>query len=240
MHESPSTVRGQLYLPGRLGLLVRDPAGRLAGLGSIVRPERRRNSVSSAGWRSGAWPSAMVIGSFVVDALGMKRMLGLAFLCHLVGTCRDPGDVPYLGGIGRLALSGPLRRQCSWSAAPMASSRSASIPGGDALPDGEDAQAQHPPCLVAGRADARRTYSRWRSILGAGPARRRRGRGHDDGGDHLGLAGQDGINPGPDVDLWGLVPVRAVPGDRASRVRGLDQRDVKRRCGRCSCSGHSA
>ena len=30
--------------------------------------------------------AAMAIGSFVVDALGMKRMLGLAFLCHLVGT----------------------------------------------------------------------------------------------------------------------------------------------------------
>ena len=29
---------------------------------------------------------AMAIGAFVCDSLGMKRMLGLAFLCHLVGT----------------------------------------------------------------------------------------------------------------------------------------------------------
>ena len=28
----------------------------------------------------------MAIGSFIVDHLGMKKMLGLAFLCHLVGT----------------------------------------------------------------------------------------------------------------------------------------------------------
>jgi MFS family permease len=28
--------------------------------------------------------TAMVIGSFVVDALGMKRMLALAFICHLL------------------------------------------------------------------------------------------------------------------------------------------------------------
>jgi len=30
--------------------------------------------------------SSMAVGSFVVDLLGMKKMLGLAFLCHLVGT----------------------------------------------------------------------------------------------------------------------------------------------------------
>ncbi len=29
---------------------------------------------------------SMALGSFIVDALGMKQMLGLAFLCHLVGT----------------------------------------------------------------------------------------------------------------------------------------------------------
>jgi MFS family permease len=29
---------------------------------------------------------SMAIGSFVVDALGMKKMLGLAWLCHLIGT----------------------------------------------------------------------------------------------------------------------------------------------------------
>jgi MFS family permease len=30
--------------------------------------------------------TSMAVGAFVVDFLGMKRMLGLAFLCHLVGT----------------------------------------------------------------------------------------------------------------------------------------------------------
>ena len=35
--------------------------------------------------------TAMAIGSFVVDALGMKKMLGLAFFCHLVGTRADAG-----------------------------------------------------------------------------------------------------------------------------------------------------
>jgi MFS family permease len=43
--------------------------------------------------------TAMAIGSFVVDALGMKRMLGLAFLCHLVGTLLMLGT-PYLTGYG--------------------------------------------------------------------------------------------------------------------------------------------
>ncbi len=43
--------------------------------------------------------TAMAIGSFVVDALGMKKMLGLAFFCHLVGTLLMLGT-PYLGGLG--------------------------------------------------------------------------------------------------------------------------------------------
>ena len=34
--------------------------------------------------------ASMAIGSFIVDHLGMKKMLGLAFLCHLVGTPDDP------------------------------------------------------------------------------------------------------------------------------------------------------
>ena len=42
---------------------------------------------------------AMAIGSFVVDFLGMKRMLGLAFLCHLVGTVGILTS-PYLSGVG--------------------------------------------------------------------------------------------------------------------------------------------
>jgi len=42
---------------------------------------------------------AMAIGAFVCDSLGMKRMLGLAFLCHLVGTVGTLGT-PYLAGMG--------------------------------------------------------------------------------------------------------------------------------------------
>jgi MFS family permease len=43
--------------------------------------------------------TSMAVGSFIVDALGMKRMLGLAFLCHLVGTI---GTIctPYLSSTG--------------------------------------------------------------------------------------------------------------------------------------------
>jgi len=42
---------------------------------------------------------AMAIGSFFVDALGMKRMLALAFLCHLVGTVSTLAT-PYFAGLG--------------------------------------------------------------------------------------------------------------------------------------------
>ncbi|MGE3819851.1 MAG: hypothetical protein AB7I30_10465, partial [Isosphaeraceae bacterium] len=38
---------------------------------------------------------SMAVGSFIVDFLGMKRMLGLAFLCHLVGTVSTIAT-PYL------------------------------------------------------------------------------------------------------------------------------------------------
>ncbi|MFO0911071.1 MAG: MFS transporter [Isosphaeraceae bacterium] len=49
--------------------------------------------------------TSMAIGSFIVDALGMKRMLGLAFLCHLVGTGLTVGT-PYLyGGNSNTAFS---------------------------------------------------------------------------------------------------------------------------------------
>jgi MFS family permease len=42
---------------------------------------------------------AMAVGSFVVDFLGMKRMLALAFFCHLIGTVGILAS-PYLGGMG--------------------------------------------------------------------------------------------------------------------------------------------
>jgi MFS family permease len=42
---------------------------------------------------------AMAIGSFFCDAIGMKKMLGLAFLSHLVGTVGTLGT-PYLAGLG--------------------------------------------------------------------------------------------------------------------------------------------
>jgi MFS family permease len=42
---------------------------------------------------------SMAIGAFVCDSLGMKRMLGLAFLCHLLGTVGTL-CTPYLMGAG--------------------------------------------------------------------------------------------------------------------------------------------
>jgi MFS family permease len=42
---------------------------------------------------------AMAIGSFVCDSLGMKRMLALAFFCHLTGTLGTLAT-PYLAGLG--------------------------------------------------------------------------------------------------------------------------------------------
>ncbi len=43
--------------------------------------------------------TSMAIGSFIVDGLGMKKMLGLAFLCHLIGTVATL-STPYLAGAG--------------------------------------------------------------------------------------------------------------------------------------------
>ena len=70
---------------------------------------------------------SMFIGAPICDALGMKRMLGLAFLCHLVGSVLTVGS-PYIVPSGKpVALhftsSG---RPCSWSVRPTGSSRSAS------------------------------------------------------------------------------------------------------------------
>ena len=42
---------------------------------------------------------AMAVGAFVCDRLGMKVMLGFAFLCHLVGTVGTLAT-PYLTGLG--------------------------------------------------------------------------------------------------------------------------------------------
>ena len=50
--------------------------------------------------------TSMAIGSFVVDGLGMKKMLGLAFLCHLVGTVSTLAT-PYLGGTRLIAIRRP-------------------------------------------------------------------------------------------------------------------------------------
>ncbi len=51
----------------------------------------RGSILGSAFWGMAA---AMFVGSFIVDALGMKRMLGLAFLGHLVGSVMTIGS-PY-------------------------------------------------------------------------------------------------------------------------------------------------
>lgn len=46
--------------------------------------------------------TSMAIGSLVVDAFGMKKMLGLAFLCHLVGTLLTIAT-PYVAASGQAA-----------------------------------------------------------------------------------------------------------------------------------------
>jgi MFS family permease len=48
---------------------------------------------------------SMAVGAFVVDALGMKKMLGLAFLCHLVGTGITLGAPTIVGtGLGAFGV----------------------------------------------------------------------------------------------------------------------------------------
>ncbi|MHC5538650.1 MFS transporter [Singulisphaera rosea] len=46
--------------------------------------------------------ASMAVGSFIVDTLGMKNMLGLAFLCHLIGTILTIG-CPFIAGQGESA-----------------------------------------------------------------------------------------------------------------------------------------
>ncbi len=46
--------------------------------------------------------TSMAIGSFIVDFLGMKKMLGLAFLCHLIGTLLTIAS-PFIAGTGHAA-----------------------------------------------------------------------------------------------------------------------------------------
>ena len=76
---------------------------------------------------------AMAIGAFVCDSLGMKKMLGLAFLCHLVGTVGTLAHPLHLGH-GRLSLSDPLCFDFSgWKCQRPRRNRHQSA-GGDAFP----------------------------------------------------------------------------------------------------------
>jgi MFS family permease len=49
--------------------------------------------------------ASMAVGSFIVDHLGMKKMLGLAFLCHLVGTCMTLATPVLSGGESKTAYA---------------------------------------------------------------------------------------------------------------------------------------
>ena len=98
MHESASTVCGQLYLVW-LPRPSRSSFARMfcpPGASFELSATRLGVILGTAFW---GWPRRWSIGSFVVDGLGMKQMLGLAFLCHLVGTVGTLAT-PYLTGIG--------------------------------------------------------------------------------------------------------------------------------------------
>ena len=158
--------------------------------------------------------TAMAIGSFIVDVLGMKRMLGLAFFCHLVGTLLMLGT-PYLGGLGVSAymlllvanfLVGCANGLVEIGINPLA----ATLYPTKKTHMLNILHAWWPGGLMIGGLLALAISG----VLGLQIGWRR----GDAGGHDVRLAGQDGVDPGPDADLWGTVPVRAVPGDGA---RGL-------------------
>ena len=98
---------------------------------------------------------AMFVGSFC-RLVGMKRMLGLAFLCHLVGSVMTIGS-PYSSPAstnGR--LQGALDRDVPDRLRQRVRRDRDQPAGRDAVPDREDAPAQRPARLVARRPDARR------------------------------------------------------------------------------------
>ena len=87
---------------------------------------------------------SMVVGGFICDLLGMKRIMLIAFLCHLVGVCGTIGTAQrmvLLVALDRCLCHGLRQRHGGDGHQPA---------GGVALPGQEDAHHEHPSCVVAG------------------------------------------------------------------------------------------
>ncbi|HZX59259.1 MAG TPA: MFS transporter, partial [Mucilaginibacter sp.] len=84
-----SINRTQLFRASCLSLLVTSlsfgiRAGTLNDFGSLLGLDKTQLAAITATAFYG-FPIAVVIGGFVVDIIGMKRLLVLAFLFHLAG-----------------------------------------------------------------------------------------------------------------------------------------------------------
>ncbi len=180
---------------------------------------------------------AMAIGAFVCDSLGMKKMLVLAFFCHLAGTVGTL-CTPYLMGLGlspyiilcvSTFLVGSANGLVEIGINPLA----ATLFPSEKTHKLNILHAWWPGGMMLGGLLALAISS------AARPRGRRRSR--DRRGHGLGLAGQDRPHPGSDADLRRTLPLRAIPGHRARGFRHLDQRHADAgACGRCFCSGRSA
>ena len=84
-----SINRNQLFVASCLALLVTSlsfgiRAGILGSLGEKfgLNASQLASIAGTAFW---GFPLAVIIGGFLVDVIGMKRLLVLAFLLHIVG-----------------------------------------------------------------------------------------------------------------------------------------------------------
>src|ERR1700750_3389366 len=87
--QQPTIHRGQLFLASCLALLVTSlsfgiRAGILGKLGTDfhLNASELGTIAATAFW---GFPLAIVIGGFIVDIIGMKRLLEMAFIFHLAG-----------------------------------------------------------------------------------------------------------------------------------------------------------
>src|SRR3954469_4632235 len=87
--QQPTIHRGQLFLASCLALLVTSlsfgiRAGILGQLGEKfhLNASELGTIAATAFW---GFPLAIVIGGFVVDIIGMKKLLVMAFIFHLLG-----------------------------------------------------------------------------------------------------------------------------------------------------------
>jgi hypothetical protein len=172
VHESATTVCGQLYFLGCLGVLVRDPAGRITCLGTIVRLEshgarfHRRDGVHRHGHLDG---DRLLRGRRAGD----EDNAGVGFSLPPLRNGWNLGDA-LSGRNGIIAIQDPLYCDLSGGLRQRTRRNRHQPIGGHALPHGKDAPAQRPPCLVAGRTDARRrTRGRHLVVPGSQSWRRR-------------------------------------------------------------------